>query len=520
MNGVTIRELMEIPPLKDARVISGFEGVDRVVRYIDIMEVPDLRGWLREGELLLTTAYSIRHDPSRLPEIVEHMAQAGAAALAIKPERFLHDLPEEMILVSNRYQLPIIELPAMIPYMDITHAVMEQVLDRQAALLRRSDEVYRTLTTMVLENSGLQAVADNIAGLVKGAVRVLDNFGQVIVSVPPDWKPKSKHLEWDIAVDRQIVGKLQVDKERLDDIQQVCVEQARVVVALELMRAKTAVDTEKRLRGNLIDELLSAVPPARHEVERRGRQLGLNPLQHWEVAIIEGNETIMQQLSSEASHFRQTLDREAQQNGLQAHIESRHSSLVLLLSSKPVAVEPSGKGKRLLETDQTGCIDWCSVIERLLQEQSGKRHDIHIGKGGSYPLWHVHQSYTEARKALAIGVKLSRPMEVTAFPDVEAFQLLAESVDQVHFSELFERKLGKLHAHDLEHGSDFLRTLYYYLESSGNLIETSNRLYIHRNSVKYRLQRIREIIPIDLSCARQRFVYHLCLTYHYLKTNE
>ncbi|WP_327926230.1 PucR family transcriptional regulator ligand-binding domain-containing protein [Brevibacillus borstelensis] len=138
MNGVTIRELMEMPLLKDARVISGFEGMDRVVRFIDIMEVPDLRGWLREGELLLTTAYSIRHDPSLLPEIVEHMAQAGAAALAIKPERFLHDLPEEMISVSNRYQLPIIELPAMIPYMDITHAVMEQVLDRQAALLRRS----------------------------------------------------------------------------------------------------------------------------------------------------------------------------------------------------------------------------------------------------------------------------------------------------------------------------------------------------------------------------------------------
>ena len=56
MNGVTIRELMEMPLLKDARVISGFEGMDRVVRFIDIMEVPDLRGWLREGELLLTTA--------------------------------------------------------------------------------------------------------------------------------------------------------------------------------------------------------------------------------------------------------------------------------------------------------------------------------------------------------------------------------------------------------------------------------------------------------------------------------
>ncbi|WP_339185800.1 PucR family transcriptional regulator ligand-binding domain-containing protein [Brevibacillus sp. FSL K6-6036] len=520
MNGVTIRELMEMPLLKDARVISGFEGMDRVVRFIDIMEVPDLRGWLREGELLLTTAYSIRHAPSLLPEIVEHMAQAGAAALAIKPERFLHDLPEEMISVSNRYQLPIIELPAMIPYMDITHAVMEQVLDRQAALLRRSEEVYRTLTTMVLENSGLQAVADNVSELVKGAVRVLDNHGHVLVSVPPDWKPQSKQLEWDIAVDKQVVGKLQIDKESLDDIQQVCVEQARVVVALELMRTKTAMDTENRLRGNFIDELLSAVPPARHEVERRGRQLGLNPGQDWEVAIIEGNETVVRQIAAPASRFRQSLEQEAQQRGFQAHVEVRHNSLLLLLSSKPAGQEQPGKAKKGTETEAVPGFEWRHGIERSLREQGGKRHDIHIGCGRAYPLWHVHQSYTEARKALAIGMKLSRPMEVTAFEDVEAFQLLAEYADHAHFSELFERKLGKLHAHDKEHGSDFLRTLYHFLESSGNLIETSNRLYIHRNSVKYRLQRIREIIPIDLSCPRQRFVYHLCLTYHYLKANE
>jgi purine catabolism regulator len=62
--GITLRELLDLPVLKDAKVISGEKGLDRVVRYIDIMEVPDVTGWLREGELLLTTAYSIRHEPA------------------------------------------------------------------------------------------------------------------------------------------------------------------------------------------------------------------------------------------------------------------------------------------------------------------------------------------------------------------------------------------------------------------------------------------------------------------------
>ena len=120
-----------------------------------------------------------RNDPSRLPELVESLAEAKAAALAIKPARFLHDLPAEMITMSDRYHLPIIEIPTGIPFVDITHAVMEQVLDRQAGLLRRAEEVYRTLTTMVLENSGIQAVVDNVAELVKSPVRVIDFYGEI-----------------------------------------------------------------------------------------------------------------------------------------------------------------------------------------------------------------------------------------------------------------------------------------------------------------------------------------------------
>jgi hypothetical protein len=88
--GVTLEELLMLPVLKDARVISGKQGLCRVVQFIDIMEVSDIDCWLREGELLLTIAYSLRNDLSKLPKVVEMLAKANAAALAIKPEEYLH----------------------------------------------------------------------------------------------------------------------------------------------------------------------------------------------------------------------------------------------------------------------------------------------------------------------------------------------------------------------------------------------------------------------------------------------
>lgn len=99
---------------------------------------------------------------------------------------------------------------------------------------------------------------------------------------------------------------------------------------------------------------------------------------------------------------------------------------------------------------------------------------------------------------------------------MEVYHLL-EGLDGPGFGRLFERKLGKLLQYDQEHDSNMLLTFYHYLECRGSLIETANSLYIHRNSVKYRLERIRDITGFDLNDPREQFVCHLCLIYYYLQ---
>ena len=79
---LTVREMLQLPILQDATLIGGEQGLDRIVRYVDILEVPDLKGWTREGEMLLTTGYSIQHDPALLKNVVKELVQDNGAALA------------------------------------------------------------------------------------------------------------------------------------------------------------------------------------------------------------------------------------------------------------------------------------------------------------------------------------------------------------------------------------------------------------------------------------------------------
>jgi purine catabolism regulator len=505
--GITISELLRLPVLKDAKVISGENGLNRIVRFIDIMEVPDVKGWLREGELLLTTAYSIRDDPALLPKLVEQLAQADAAALAIKPDRFIHDLPSEMIQTSNAYNLPIIQLPSGIPYMDITHAVMEQIIDKQASLLRRSEEVYKLLTTLVLNNSGIQNVADNVALLLKSPIWLINMTGETIVSSPSNLPNNPMHHNtryWDITVDKQFVGKLIIGKEHLDELELVCVEQARLVFSLELMRRKTALDTEKKLRGDFIEELLTGLPFSKDEIINKGHKLGFKTEGVWEIAVVE---TENNQIPDFIAKLDDLLKQESQKHHIKSHIHKQGERFVLLLAS-PIIEQST-------QISQANSSTWTELLNLFSKEWSGVR----IGLGEKCQLWEVQRSYIEAKKAMLIGSKMDKNHQFFTFAEIEMFQLLLDASEYVDMDKFVEKKIGKLCQYDLNNGTDLVKTFYYYLSSGGSLVETAKLLFLHRNSVKYRMDRIREISGIDFDNFRERFMYYFCI-FHYLYKNS
>ena len=59
--------------------------------------------------------------------------------------------------------------------------------------------------------------------------------------------------------------------------------------------------------------------------------------------------------------------------------------------------------------------------------------------------------------------------------------------------------LKELYEIDKERSSQLLETLREYLINDGNILQTSKKLYIHRNTLQYRMDRIKEILNVDIS---------------------
>jgi len=90
--------------------------------------------------------------------------------------------------------------------------------------------------------------------------------------------------------------------------------------------------------------------------------------------------------------------------------------------------------------------------------------------------------------------------------------LLLQSRSQAELVAFMHNSLDPLLAYDAQKDSDLVPTLRAYLASTGHLQRTASDCHIHINTLKYRMQRIEEILGIDLGNGETRFNLQLALT--------
>ncbi|MEM5590865.1 hypothetical protein AAHH67_02445 [Niallia circulans] len=203
--------------------------------------------------------------------------------------------------------------------------------------------------------------------------------------------------QWDITVDKERVGKFLIEKEHLDEMDKICVEQARLVFSLELMRRKTAMDTENHLRGNFIEELLAGIFLPQEEVVNKGRQLGLDPEIMWEIIVME-SANLMEEGSPLLHELSSVIESVNLSHANKVYTQKQGNRLVILSAAPYQPIMTT-------ETNQL----WMEKLVPLIKKYT----DFQVGFGGRALLWEIHLSYLEARNSLLIGSSLNKGKKCT-----------------------------------------------------------------------------------------------------------
>ncbi len=105
--------------------------------------------------------------------------------------------------------------------------------------------------------------------------------------------------------------------------------------------------------------------------------------------------------------------------------------------------------------------------------------------------------FAESAQALQMGRAVHGPAAVTRFEDL-GVQRYLWALAQEPARDVWQERLERLRAHDGEHGSQLFETVERYLECAGNRKDAAAALYVHRNTLRQRFDRIRRVAQIDL----------------------
>lgn len=258
----------------------------------------------------------------------------------------------------------------------------------------------------------------------------------------------------------------------------MALEHGVTVLAVELARLRGVVDAELRQRGELVNDLLNGMDD--ESAALRAEVLGHDLGRPHRVVLVAGEPAGSPR---DGEDFLNAVRRAARGRQLTALIGARSNSVVLLIGHD---------------------VDWAALRASTLEELNGGQCRIAVGEVCDRPSA-LPRSFREAELALRLQVSLAATDQVSEYAGLGVFRLLAALPDQRDVHRFVRQWLGDLIDYDARKGTELVATLTEYLEQGGSYAVTSRRLSVHRNTLKYRMQRIRELSGLEPNHPDVRF---------------
>ena len=270
--------------------------------------------------------------------------------------------------------------------------------------------------------------------------------------------------------------------------------------ALERAREEVRTETESRLRGDLIEELMAGEVVSRESLVRRARHLGAD-LSRGAVALIgklqdphtEGRVITDPRLTR---RFLQQARAAMDMHWPRALVDWNEGRLLALLP--PAISSPDDPPREEVEAQAF------TLGKRLLgatrETVPGTVLTLALSRYTPEPE-RLGAALDEARLALSIGERLGRVGEVVTFEETGTykllFQIFADRPEEL--TSFYEGTIAPLVRYDEQYQTELVGTLSTYLGNDCNLAATASTLYTHRHTVRYRLDRIAELSGLDIA---------------------
>ena len=539
---VIISDLLRLALPLNTEIVAGRGAAKRHVKWVVVLSGwEDLSTQVQEGDLVLMPSnlqrrLTIPHWQQRLARL----AEINIAGLLV-----FDRVPESVLAEAGQHNVPILLAADTITLREANRVISALLVDRQSATSERGLQLYRTLSEMSREDQGLEAMTEVVSKLTNKVIIVQDKRLDVVaIQIPVGNKieldplieaitkreqlpsvlrnrkaaARAHQSYWQQVLPIENVGRLvspivSGDRARgyvsivgpaddLDLMDTLAVEHAAAAFALEMAKAKAVSEAKKSLRGNFLEGLLAGTLPQK-EIDRLEGRLDHDTKQPHAILTLSWSNVDAPSLRRLESAVHWVLNNHSR------------TALVHLYGDKFLCIFQTLKNME----DMDSAYD---LGRRIWAEVEREFPDSTLIAGMSGPAQTLSEwprVYNEALQAMQLGDRLQLG-EVVEFSSLGVYKLLGQLEEIPAVREFTNQVIGPLVEYDEKHNSTLVHTMDAYFAHHGNISQTAESLFIHRNTLLYRLERIQDLTRHDLNQSNMRMGLHLALKLWQLRPDK
>ena len=545
---ITVADVIALALPAGTKVAAGSAGLGREVTWATRLRPnPPAFGHLSGGELVLLppNVLELLDERLTLEAVVRQLADFGVAAIA-----HVGAVPKGARTAAEETGVPVLQLPKDAELGPLERDASRLITERRRAVQRRGQEVGRRLTELAIAGEPVSGMVRELAALAGRPVALEGRDGRLLAYHAPGGRgplrdrlapllatDEGELVRWLRAVAASspadpptatfpldptwlrivapvigrdgLLGSLSsiVAKGEATPEDALVTSQGAAACAVVLAREQAAQSARREVELHVLDEVLDGALRSETTLLQQAKRLGHDLLAP-HVALVARLDHVgpvrAQGPQDRWATLSEVVARAGSPRGGRAlwRVRQNSAEIVWPVDGSAQAATEAGRIARLIHDDLTA----------LLPAGGGA---VSLGVGTPRDgLAGIRRSHQEARQALSLGRRVAGPGHLTRFADLGVFRLIFAAEGLPELASLHDETLAPLLAYDREHNAELIRTLDAFFAARCSPKEAAGLLHVHRNTILYRLDRVREITGYDLEDAALRLRLQLALHVH------
>lgn len=533
-----VEDFLQLPKFQDFKLLAGNSGVTNQITGVNILDNPNALDWLSPGELIVTSGYFFKDSPKALKSFIEGFKRLNIAALCIKPQIYLNPLPKELVTLCNKLGIPLIEIPYGVAFSKILNTVMNLLAETSHETNQMALETTSKFLEYGLKADGLDYLKEKLEELLDQPIIITNaewtlvtkNFDSLFedfllstsnhlsfnlncLSVVPrkvdelkhpvtvTFKNKTNGMILPIFFNEVTYGYIIVLQKNKPLAQKdyVVLEQATITFALEMVhQAEKLHINNKKLRDfyrkllfsfSSIEELRSFDIDFNFDIAYSIFIIDLNQITYSKDNILQQKheeDLIFQNILSLSSNYKKIANTEL-------HLFKQGKQFIGFLGQKNLVPKSNNNEQERIFKD----------YYHYLEVSLKNKFKLTMFVGSTKEVNQLNESYAEAKQLLNFKNTQEDSLVFSNHYYVDNFlRKFIPTNEAANFTTYF---LDPLIQYDRKNDSNLMLTLTAYLDNHQNLATTSRQLFIHRNTLLYRVEKIESLLGYSLNEKNAQF---------------